>query len=124
MEYTTLGRTGLKVSVAGLGCGGFSRLGLSAGGTEDEAARLVREAFYMGINFVDTAPIYGTEAIVGKELKDISRDSVIVATKALVSVRRLLDSFESLGFDGAHLDSRRGLQCGRTRTGRSTTAIT
>src|SRR5262249_38287551 len=42
----------------------------------------------------------------------------------LVSVRRLLESFESLGFDGAHLDSRRGLQCGRTRTGRSTTAIT
>jgi aryl-alcohol dehydrogenase-like predicted oxidoreductase len=70
--------------VAGLGCGGFSRLGLSAGGTEDEAARLVREAFNMGINFVDTAPIYGTEAIAGKALKDISRDSVIVATKALV----------------------------------------
>ena len=42
----------------------------------------------------------------------------------LVSVRRLLESFESLGFDGVHLDSRRGLQCGRTRTGRSTTAIT
>ena len=42
----------------------------------------------------------------------------------LVSVRRLLESFESLGFYGAHLDSRRGLQCGRTRTGRSTTAIT
>jgi putative ABC transport system substrate-binding protein len=41
-----------------------------------------------------------------------------------VSVRRLLDSFESLGFDGAHPDSRRGLHCGRTRTGRSTTAIT
>ena len=84
MEYTTLGKTGLKVSVAGLGCGGFSRLGLSAGRTEDEAALLVREAFDMGINFVDTAPIYGTEAIVGKALKDVSRDSVIVATKGLV----------------------------------------
>ena len=44
--------------------------------------------------------------------------------KGLVSVRRLLESFESLGFYGAHLDSRRGLQCGQTRTGRSTTAIT
>jgi CRP-like cAMP-binding protein len=42
----------------------------------------------------------------------------------LVSVRRLLESFESFGFDGAHLDSRRGFHCGRTRTGRSTTAIT
>ena len=43
MEYTTLGRTGLKVSVAGLGCGGFSRLGLATGKSEDEAVRLVRE---------------------------------------------------------------------------------
>ena len=84
MEYTTLGKTGLKVSVAGLGCGGFSRLGLSAGGTEDEAALVVREAFDMGISFVDTAPIYGTEAIVGKALKQIPRDSVVVATKASV----------------------------------------
>jgi len=84
MEYTTLGKTGLKVSLAGLGCGGFSRLGLSAGGTEDEAALVVREAFDMGISFVDTAPIYGTEAIVGKALKQIPRDSVVVATKASV----------------------------------------
>ena len=84
MEYTTLGKTGLKVSVAGLGGGGFSRLGLSAGGTEDEAALVVREAFDMGISFVDTAPIYGTEAIVGKALKQIPRDSVVVATKASV----------------------------------------
>jgi hypothetical protein len=44
MEYTTLGKTGLKVSVAGLGCGGFSRLGLPAGKTEDEAVHLVCEA--------------------------------------------------------------------------------
>jgi hypothetical protein len=48
----------------------------------------------------------------------------VFLSACLVSVRRLLDSFESLGFDGAHLDSRRGLHCGRTRTGRSTTAIT
>jgi len=37
MEYTTLGRTGLQVSVAGLGCGGFSRLGLGTGKTEADA---------------------------------------------------------------------------------------
>ena len=37
MEYTTLGRTELKVSVADLGCGGFSRLGLNTGGTEASA---------------------------------------------------------------------------------------
>jgi aryl-alcohol dehydrogenase-like predicted oxidoreductase len=84
MEYTTLGKTGLKVSVAGLGCGGFSRLGLPAGKTEDEAALLVREAVDMGINFIDTAPVYGTEATVGKALKFIPRHSVVIATKAFV----------------------------------------
>ena len=84
MEYTTLGRTGLKVSVAGLGCGGFSRLGLPAGKTEDEAALLVCEAVDMGINFIDTAPIYGTEATVGTALKHIPRHSVVVATKASI----------------------------------------
>jgi L-galactose dehydrogenase len=113
MEYTTLGKSGLKVSVAGLGCGGFSRLGLSAGGTEDEATLLVREAFDMGINFIDTAPIYGTEVIVGKALKSIPRQSVVVATKASVgrngewrTPAQMVESLESslrlLGTD--HID--------------------
>jgi aryl-alcohol dehydrogenase-like predicted oxidoreductase len=84
MQYTTLGKTGIKVSVAGLGCGGFSRLGLPHGKTEDEAARLIHEAIDLGINLLDTAPVYGTEAVVGKALKSIPRDSVVVATKAVV----------------------------------------
>jgi aryl-alcohol dehydrogenase-like predicted oxidoreductase len=74
MEYTTLGKTGLRVSVAGLGCGGFSRLGLSVGKTEDEAVLLVRQAVDMGVNFIDTAPIYGTEVIVGRALKFIRKE--------------------------------------------------
>ena len=82
MEYTKLGNTGLKVSVAGLGCGGFSRLGLAAGKSEDECARLIHEAVDLGINFVDTAPAYGTEAIVGKAVRSIPRDKIVVATKA------------------------------------------
>jgi aryl-alcohol dehydrogenase-like predicted oxidoreductase len=84
MEYTTLGRTGLRVSVAGLGTGGFSRLGLKSGKTEDESARLIHEAMDLGINFIDTAANYGTEGVVGKALKSISRDKVVVATKAQV----------------------------------------
>jgi aryl-alcohol dehydrogenase-like predicted oxidoreductase len=85
MQYTTLGRTGLKVSVAGLGCGGFSRLGMPAGKSEDEAARLVRDAVDLGINGIDTAPAYGTEAVVGKALKSIPRGSMVVCTKAFVN---------------------------------------
>jgi aryl-alcohol dehydrogenase-like predicted oxidoreductase len=82
MEYTTLGKTGLKVSIAGLGTGGFSRLGLKFGKTEDEAARLIHEAVGLGINFIDTAQSYGTEGVVGKALKTIPRDRVVIATKA------------------------------------------
>ncbi len=82
MKYTALGNTGLRVSVAGLGTGGFSRLGLKSGKTEDEAARLIHEARDLGINFIDTAASYGTEGVVGRALKTIPRDQVVIATKA------------------------------------------
>lgn len=84
MQYTTLGRTGLRVSVAGLGTGGFSRMGIKSGKTEDEAARLVLDAVELGVNFIDTAPPYGTEGVVGRALKSIPRDQVVVATKAFI----------------------------------------
>lgn len=44
MEFTTLGRTGLHVSVVGLGCGGNSRLGTAQGRSMDHAASIVRRA--------------------------------------------------------------------------------
>jgi aryl-alcohol dehydrogenase-like predicted oxidoreductase len=84
MHSTTLGRTGLRVSVAGLGTGGFSRLGLRAGKTEEESARLIHEAVGLGVNFIDTAPSYGTEGVIGKALKSIPRDQVVIATKAQI----------------------------------------
>ena len=84
MQYTTLGRTGLRVSVAGLGTGGFSRMGLKSGKTEEESARLILDAVDLGITFIDTAPPYGTEGVVGKALKSIPRDKVVVATKSTV----------------------------------------
>ena len=82
MEYTTLGRTGLRVSVAGLGCGGFSRLGLGTGQSEDHAVRLVREAVELGVTLIDTAAVYGTEEVVGRALRGLSRDAVVLCTKA------------------------------------------
>jgi aryl-alcohol dehydrogenase-like predicted oxidoreductase len=82
MQYTTLGRTGLKVSVAGLGCGGFSRLGLGTGQSAEHAAGIIRKALDLGVNLIDTAAAYGTEAVVGVALRDVPRDSVVVCTKA------------------------------------------
>jgi aryl-alcohol dehydrogenase-like predicted oxidoreductase len=82
MEYTTLGRTGLKVSVAGLGCGGPSRLGLRKDArSENSAVALVRQAIDLGINFFDTAEAYGTEAVVGKAIDGIERGRLILSTK-------------------------------------------
>ncbi len=82
MQYTTLGRTGLKVSVAGLGCGGFSKLGLGTGQSAEHAAGIIRQALDLGVNLIDTAAVYGTEDVVGAALKGIARDSVVVCTKA------------------------------------------
>ena len=81
MDYTTLGRTGLRVSVAGLGCGGFSRLGMSTGKTEAESVALVRLAIDSGINLIDTAANYRTEEIVGKAIAGVPRDKVVIGTK-------------------------------------------
>ncbi len=84
MQYTTLGRTELKVSVAGLGCGGFSRLGLNTGGTEASAIGIIHAALDHGVNLLDTAAPYGTEAVVGKAISSVPRDRVVIATKASV----------------------------------------
>ena len=83
MDYTILGRTGFRVSIAGLGCGGPSRLGQATGKSEQESIAVVQDAMNMGINLIDTAEVYGTEAIVGKALTGIPRDRVVLATKKL-----------------------------------------
>jgi aryl-alcohol dehydrogenase-like predicted oxidoreductase len=82
MDYTTLGRTGMKVSVAGFGCGGFSRLGLGTGGGEDGAIAILREAIELGVNLFDTAAAYGTESVLGRAIKTVPRDKVVICTKA------------------------------------------
>jgi len=81
MEYRDLGTTGLKVSAVGLGCMSMSW----AYGTPDEAEgiKTIHRALDIGVNFLDTAEIYGpytNEVLVGKALKG-RRDKAIVATK-------------------------------------------
>ena len=80
MQTVRLGRTGLEVSVAGLGCGGHSRLGTGTGHDETHAARIVERAMDLGVNFIDTARVYGTEPAVGKAIRG-RRDQVVISTK-------------------------------------------
>jgi aryl-alcohol dehydrogenase-like predicted oxidoreductase len=120
METTTLGRTGAVVSVAGLGCGGHSRLGLAKGKDEAHASRIVAHALDLGINFIDTARAYGTESAVGKGIAG-KRDQVFISTKSAAGARgrnltaqELTDSLEKslqrLGTDYVDLFNLHGVQ--------------
>ncbi len=81
MRRTTFGRTGLEVSIMGLGGGGPSRLGRSSHKTQEESEAIVREAIAGGINVFDSSESYGTEAILGSVLTDVRRDEVVICTK-------------------------------------------
>ncbi len=82
MLYRSLGRTGLKVSLVGLGTGGAAKIGQAAGLTAAESHRVVHAALDLGINLVDTSPAYDrSEQIVGAALQGVSRDRYILATK-------------------------------------------
>ena len=80
MDSVILGHSGLRISAAGLGCGGHSRLGQEQGKSVEESIRIVREAIDLGINYIDTAREYGTEEIVGRALEG-RRDEVVLSTK-------------------------------------------
>jgi aryl-alcohol dehydrogenase-like predicted oxidoreductase len=81
VDTVVFGRTGMEVGVAGLGCGGHSRLGQSYGATREESVDLVRHAIDLGVNYVDTAQAYGTEEIVGEAVRDL-RGDVVLSSKA------------------------------------------
>ncbi|MDR1542400.1 MAG: aldo/keto reductase [Clostridiales bacterium] len=80
LQTAKLGRTELEVSTAGLGCGGFSRIGLERGG-QAHAAGIVKAAYDAGITFYDTSAAYGTEAALGEGLAGLPRHSYTLSTK-------------------------------------------
>ena len=82
MQKRKLGNSGLEVSALGLGCMGLS-FGYGEPVAEQAGIALIRTAVDLGINFFDTAEVYGAytnEDLVGKALAPI-RDQVVIATK-------------------------------------------
>lgn len=82
LATTTLGRTGLTVTTAGLGCGGHSRLGTRYGKDFDHAVSVVRAAIEMGVNLIDTATGYQTEPHVARAIEQVKREDVIISSKS------------------------------------------
>jgi L-galactose dehydrogenase len=82
MEYRTLGKTGLQVSILGYGA---SPLGSVFRRVKDAAGiRTVHQAIDLGINYIDCSPYYGetvAETVLGQALQDIPRDRYYLATK-------------------------------------------
>ena len=85
MEYTNLGRTGLKVSRIALGCMSYDLTGKNWHLNEEDGKSFIKKALDLGINFFDTANMYSSgesEIVLGKAIKDFSkREDVVIATK-------------------------------------------
>ena len=82
MQKRLLGKSGLEVSALGLGCMGLS-FAYGPATAKEDAIKLIRSAFELGVNFFDTAEAYGpydNEILLGEALAPF-RNEVVIATK-------------------------------------------
>ncbi len=84
MEYRYIGSSDLKVSEVGFGAWQAGRIGWGTDYTDSEVKEALSFALDSGVNFIDTAEMYGkghSESVVGEVLRNYDRSKVIIATK-------------------------------------------
>lgn len=84
MEYVRLGKSDLKVSTIGFGAwqAGGKEWGVDV--EDDLIIKAIIKAYGLGVNLIDTAEVYGnghSEEVVGRAIKEIGRDNLVIATK-------------------------------------------
>ncbi|HUO23434.1 MAG TPA: aldo/keto reductase [Caulobacteraceae bacterium] len=108
MDQIPFGKSGIVVGAAGLGCGGYSRLGQGSGLPPENSVAIVRKAVELGVTFIDTSPSYENEGLVGQAIADV-RGQITLSTK-----------FSTLNKEGAAVDGpgvRRSLEKSLERLG-------
>ena len=111
MQYRTLGSTGLKVSALGFGCGAVG--GLLVKGEYPAMRRAVERAIELGINYFDTAAMYGSgqsEANLGAVLRELGAP-VLVGTKVSLGPADLEHSAEAVAAHAEASLRRLGRDC-------------
>jgi aryl-alcohol dehydrogenase-like predicted oxidoreductase len=102
LEYRNLGETGMRVSEISLGTWAFG--GEWGSVAEDDAYAALNRAIDLGVNFLDTADVYGdgrSEKLIGRLLKDRPNDEIFIATKA----GRRLDPHTAEGYNYENLST-------------------
>lgn len=113
MEQVELGRSGLKVSRIGLGMWQAGGPAWGEDVNDEDCMAAMAKAHELGVNLIDTAEAYGdghSEEVVGRAVKEIGRDEVVIATKVSGSHLRYDDvlkacqrSLKRLGVDAIDL---------------------
>ncbi|MEM3470208.1 MAG: aldo/keto reductase, partial [Thermoproteota archaeon] len=84
LEYVELGRSGLKVSVIGLGTWQASGKAWGSDVEDDQIVKAIVRAHELGVNLIDTAEAYGgghSEEVVARAIREVGRENLVVATK-------------------------------------------
>jgi len=84
MEYRNIGKSDLRVSIVGFGAWQAGGRGWGSDFTDNDVIKAMKYGFENGVNYIDTAEIYGSghsEEVISKALEGYRREDIVIATK-------------------------------------------